>query len=121
MIKKVMLLEDDQFLSNIYKRLAQFYDVELELAPDGDDFVEKVKRYQPDIIALDMLMPRKNGIDVLRELKADEKTKPIPVVMLTNVDNLDLKRQAIAEGAADYWIKSADDLDKIFKRLIKRK
>ncbi|MCL4364611.1 response regulator, partial [Patescibacteria group bacterium] len=85
-IKKILIVDDDPVLSQMYKHI---FDVEKNfqtyVAVDGYDGLEKAKSLLPQIILLDIMLPKINGLDVLEKLKADPLTKSIPVVVLTNI------------------------------------
>lgn len=107
MTKKALIFEDDAFLLDAYKlKLAADPDWQAVAFPDGEDALAKVKAEKPDIIILDILMPKTSGLDVLKELKADDATKAIPVIIASNIDQDATVKQAIAMGAQDYFIKS---------------
>ena len=107
MTKKVLIFEDDAFLLDAYKlKLSADPAWQVVTFPDGEDALAKVKTEKPDIIILDILMPKTSGIDVLKELKGDDATKAIPVIIASNIDQDATVKQAIAMGAQDYFIKS---------------
>lgn len=75
------------------------------VAEDGEDAVERARRALPDVILMDVLMPRMDGFEACRELKSDDSTRHIPVIFMTSVDDLPSKIRAFEIGAADYVIK----------------
>ena len=70
---------------------------------EGDQAMEKIEEYQPDVIILDMMMPTKSGIDVLEDLQA--QGIQIPVIVISAMNNKELKKRALELGAADYQSK----------------
>jgi two-component system alkaline phosphatase synthesis response regulator PhoP len=110
-IKKplVLVVEDEETLCNLYTLKLTREGFDTEVAFNGVQGVTKAKLTKPDIILLDIMMPIKNGISALEELKADELTKNIPVIMLTNLSEPDYVNKAIALGARGYIVKSASD------------
>jgi CheY-like chemotaxis protein len=72
---------------------------------DGDEGIAKAKSEKPDIILLDIMMPKTDGIAALSKIKADEESKKIPVIMLTNFGQENLVQQAFSLGAVDYLLK----------------
>ncbi|MCK5081082.1 MAG: response regulator [Candidatus Moranbacteria bacterium] len=103
---KILLIEDDKFISEIYYRKLTDSGFKVELAQDGLDGIQAFERFQPDLVLLDIMLPEKNGWEVLRELKAikDSKSK---IVMLTNLGEKDKIQQALKMGADDYLIKAS--------------
>jgi CheY-like chemotaxis protein len=104
--KKVLIVEDDSFVKDIYHTKLSQEGYEIIEAGNGVEAMEKLKQTQPDLILLDIVMPYMNGIEVLRELKKDEKLKDIPVVLLTNLSQKEEINEGLSLGAKDYLIKS---------------
>lgn len=104
--KTILLVEDDTFLSGMYvtKLTMEGYDV--QLAGDGEAGVREIKAVLPDMVLLDILLPKKDGFAVLKEIKQDAKTKHIPVIMLTNLGQKDDVDKGLELGAKDYLIKA---------------
>lgn len=103
---KILIVEDDQFLSKMYTKKFQVSGFEVELAHDGQEALTKVSSFMPDIILMDILMPKMNGLEALDKLKADPKTKHIPVIMSTNLSTSDDADTAMKKGAVKYIVKS---------------
>ncbi|MEX2429701.1 MAG: response regulator, partial [Patescibacteria group bacterium] len=80
------------------------YDIHHAL--DGDEGISLVREHGPDLVLLDIMMPKKSGIEVLEELKQDAETKDVQVVLLSNVGDQDYIDRGMALGAADYLLKS---------------
>ncbi len=105
-MKKVLLVEDDKMIIDMYtlKFTQEGYDVvQAENGKDGLDFA---KKNMPDIILLDIILPQMDGFTVLKALKADAKTKGIPVVLLTNLGQDGDVKKGLELGAVDYLIKA---------------
>lgn len=102
---KILLADDDQALRQLYSLELTNQQYSIVEAVDGDDCLEKAKAEKPDLILLDIMMPKTDGIAALSKLKADEELKAIPVVMLTNFGQENLVQQAFSLGAADYLLK----------------
>lgn len=103
---KLLIVEDDAFLSKMYAKKFQVAGFEVELAHDGMDALAKVKTFKPEIILMDILMPKLNGLEALDKLKSDPETKSIPVIMSTNLSTTDDAETALKKGAAKYIVKS---------------
>src|SRR3989344_9095811 len=103
---KVLIVEDDPLMRRMYQKIFTFEKYEVEMAADGEEALAKVAFFQPTIILLDVMMPKMNGLQVLEKLKSDEKTKTIPVIMLTNLAGQQDAETAMSKGAVKYIIKS---------------
>ena len=101
-----MLIEDDTFLSNIYKKKFEMEGYKVIPAMDGEAGLSFAKTKKPDLILLDILLPKIDGFTVLKEIKADEKIKDIPVMLLTNLGQKDDVSKGLELGATDYLIKA---------------
>lgn len=105
-MSKVLIVEDDIFLSKMYAKKFQIAGFEVEVAHDGVEGLDKAKSFVPDLILMDILMPRQNGLETLDKLKADPATKSIPVIMATNLSTSDDAETAMKKGAVKYIVKS---------------
>jgi CheY-like chemotaxis protein len=103
--KKILLVDDDQALRQLYSIELTGRQYEVVTAGDGDEGIAKSKSEKPDVILLDIMMPKTDGIAALSKIKADDATKPIPVIMLTNFGQENLVQQAFSLGAVDYLLK----------------
>ncbi len=112
---KVLLIEDHKFLSELYAKNLKRRDYDVEIAKDGEDGLEKVKSFKPDVILLDIIMPDKSGIEVLKELKSNSKYKKIPVILLTAVYEIDKIRECLNTGALGYIIKGTSTEEMVNK------
>lgn len=103
---KVLLVEDNQSLIDIYTITFKHENFEVEIARDGEECLQKVKSSKPDIILLDVMMPKLNGLQALEKLKADEESKKIPVIMLSNIAESKEETLSMQLGAVKYIVKS---------------
>jgi len=103
---KILIVEDDPLMSRMYQKIFTFEKYEVEMAHDGEEGLEKARSVGPTLIMLDVMMPKMNGLQVLEKLKADDITKGIPVVMLTNLAGQQDAETALSKGAVKYLIKS---------------
>lgn len=102
----VLLVEDDGFLTNIYKTKFEMERFKVSVAENGEVGLMDAKKKAPDIILLDILLPKMDGFMVLEKLKSDVATKKIPVILLTNLGQKDDVQRGLSLGAADYLIKA---------------
>jgi signal transduction histidine kinase/HAMP domain-containing protein len=104
--KHLLIFEDEPYVQRMYQRVFDLVKYEVELAANGDQGVARVKAFRPDLILLDIMMPKVNGLEVLHDLKADKDTKDVPVLILTNIGETETIDKAKQLGAAGYLIKS---------------
>lgn len=102
----VLIVEDDTFLSNIYKTKFEFEGFKVTTAENGEVGLAEAKKKQPDIILLDILMPKLDGFGVLEAVKKDKTISSIPVILLTNLGQKDDIQKGLELGAKDYIIKA---------------
>jgi len=103
---KILLVEDDSFLLGMYATKFEMENFKVIMAEDGEKAVRLAPKEMPDIILLDIILPKVNGFEVLRQLKANRLTANIPVILLTNLSQKDEIEQALKMGAEDYLIKA---------------
>lgn len=103
---RILIVEDEIDLVNVYKTIFTVEGYVVDTASNGIEALEKLKTVQPDIILMDIMMPKLNGMEALLKIKADPTMKDIMVVMLTNLSGTSDKQQALQAGAVDYLIKS---------------
>ena len=104
---RILIVEDDDLVAKAYKRKLELAKYEVEIAADGQEGLEKAKLLKPDLILLDILMPRLNGIEVLKQLKADNELKIVPIIVLTNLSSRENAEACLKEGCVSYIIKSS--------------
>lgn len=102
----ILLVEDDIFLAGIYQKKFEMEVYKIVVADNGEKALVEAKKKKFDIILLDILLPKLDGFAVLEKLKADPETKPIPVILLTNLGQKDDVDKGLQAGAVDYLIKA---------------
>ena len=115
--RKILFIDDDNFLRKVYQAELSDHGYEVILAADGEEGLEKAALEDPDLILLDMIMPKKNGFEVLTELQRNPKTRNIPVIILSNLGQEDDKKKGIDLGAVDYLKKDSITLDILVDRV----
>ena len=107
MARKILLIEDDVFVSDIYSRELKKGGYEIDVAADGLEGVEKARDNKYDLLLLDIMLPKKTGIDVLKEIRVPNfPAKDLPVYLLTNLGQGSIIKQAIEIGAQGYLLKA---------------
>lgn len=101
----ILLIEDEVFISDLYKRILLQAGFNVLTALNGVDGVNMAGQHKPDLILLDIMMPRMHGIDVIKNLKNNPQTTIIPIVLLTNLGSEHIIKDAFALGAQGYFLK----------------
>lgn len=105
-MKKVLIIEDDQIVGTIYRRKFQAEGFEVHLATDGEAGLQAVTEFGPDAVVLDLMLPRLNGVEVLRKIRAEPATATLPVIVLSNAYLSTLLKDAADAGANQCMIKA---------------
>ncbi|MFY9906044.1 MAG: response regulator [Terriglobales bacterium] len=113
---KVLLVEDSKFLRMANEKALSKAGFEVITAADGEEALKVANDKLPDIILLDMMLPKISGTEVLKALKANPATANIPVIVLTSLSQVN-EEKLLGAGAAAYFEKSSLDLDKSSDRL----
>lgn len=103
--KKVLIADDEEDIKTVVKLYLESKGYDVVTSYDGLDTLDKAKAEKPDLILLDIMMPVINGFEVCQQLKADEETKQIPIVMLSAASQADSVDRALDAGAVDYIMK----------------
>jgi CheY-like chemotaxis protein len=112
---KILLIEDDGLMIRMYGRLFSLEGYDIETAEDGEAGFVKAKEFRPDLILLDVMMPKMNGLELIQKLKEDERTRGIIVVLLTNLGIQEKLDEAMRLGAAACITKSNHQPEEIIK------
>ena len=116
---KILLVDDEPILVSMYKVKLQNAGYDVVTASDGEMGLQTALREKPDLILLDIKMPKMDGIEVLRKLREDKWGKTVPIIILTNIDEPDDK---ISKGVSSdhpvyYLVKSNTRPDKLLKKV----
>ena len=117
MSKKILIVEDDLVLQNSLDEFLKAEGFETIVAIDGEIGVQKALTEKPDLILLDIVLPKKSGYEVLQEVKENEKTARVPIILLTNLGSLSDVEKALGLGATTYLVKADYSLDEITKKI----
>ncbi|MFW5886379.1 MAG: response regulator [Bacteroidota bacterium] len=114
-VKKVLLADDSSVNNLLLQDILEEHGYQVVVAESGKKALQLLPKEQPDLVLLDIMMPVIDGFEVLEKIKADEKLKHIPVIMVTAKNSPVDKKRSIDLGAADYIIKPIDVDDTIEK------
>lgn len=119
--KKVLIVEDDEHISKVYEIKLSKEGIDVSVARDGDEAMAKVLE-KPDIIILDLMIPKKDGFSVLEDIKKNPDLANIPIIVLSNLGQQKDQERAMALGANEYLIKVdypiQDVIEKVKSRLV---
>lgn len=104
MAKKVLLVEDDFFMKELYERTLELQGFEVNAVSDGQEAIDNYLQIQPDVVILDIMLPNVSGIEVLRYIRS--QNSQTPVVMVSNLNTQESMQEASNLGATDYWVKA---------------
>ena len=119
---KILLVEDDAILVEMYQAKFELEGHDVRIATNGEDCLKLLETFEPELILLDILMPKLNGFHVLKEIKKQPNLRQIPVILLTNLGQaeVDMNQElAKALGVNDYLIKSHHTPDEVVHKAVK--
>jgi DNA-binding response OmpR family regulator len=119
MLKKILFIEDERALQKTFHAILKEKGYELISAYDGESGLRLAKEEKPDLILLDLILPKIHGLDVLEALKKDPATKEIPVIVLTNVEQIDAVQRALELGATTYLVKAQYTIEEVLEKIEK--
>ncbi|HLF66239.1 MAG TPA: response regulator [Gammaproteobacteria bacterium] len=114
---KLLIVDDEPALLNLASTYFQQSGYDVKSIPNPSDIPAALQDWKPDLILLDILMPNANGLDVLRSLKQDPTTSPIPVFIFSNLDSEDQIAEALSAGAVGYLTKANYSLEDVQKKI----
>ena len=115
--RRILVAEDDRFLRKAAEMALKRHGHTVFTAADGEEALRMARSVLPDLILLDLIMPKLNGFDVLQALKKDAPTAHIPVIILSNLGQDRDVQQAMDAGAAAYFIKTDLSLQALVQRV----
>jgi two-component system phosphate regulon response regulator PhoB len=118
---RILLVEDDLTLASLYQMRMETEGFEVQHCPNGEEALQAARDFKPDLILLDIMMPRMNGFDVLDIIRNTPETKDIKIVILSAMGQPEDQAKAKQLGANDYMVKSqvviADVMDRLRRHL----
>ena len=111
----MLLIEDDPFLTRAYEVKFESEGINLAVTTNGEEGLARMRAQKPQLILLDLMMPKKSGFEVLKEMQQDPNLKDIPVIVLTVFGREEDVRSTLALGAKEYFIKTETKLDDVVK------
>jgi two-component system alkaline phosphatase synthesis response regulator PhoP len=120
MAKKVLLVEDEEIMINLLEKKLKREGYEVSIAKDGERGFEKIKEEKPDLVLLDIILPKMNGFEVMERMKADEELSKIPVIVISNSGQPVELDRAKKLGAKDWLIKTEFDPGEVIQKVKKQ-
>lgn len=114
---KILVVEDDAYLGNAYRVKLTKAGYEVRIALDGLEALHVVNSFVPEIIILDLIMPKKDGFATLEELRRDEKWKTIPIIVASNLGQKEDIEKSMRLGATDFIVKSDLNLNDLITKI----
>lgn len=105
----ILVVDDNRITTKLMRRYLEAHDFEALEAHDGIDCLEKCKIRVPDAIFIDMMMPRLDGLETVRALRAETSTSHVPVTIVSGMSDLKTQQRAVSAGADDFMVKPIDE------------
>ena len=116
--KIILVVDDDPTVIALYKRMFKNYGLDVLVARDGDAGLKMIKEQKPDFVILDIRMPKLDGIEVMKEVRKDASVKDTPVLILTNYDLEEYRREIAKLGVVDFVTKIGIDPSALVRRVM---
>ena len=107
----VLIVDDHPDVCRVVSRLVRTIGHRADSANGGEGALEYLRDHVPDLVILDAMMPRIDGMQVLKSIRTDPRTREVPVVMFTALSDPEFKSRALEEGANDFWVKGQFNLE----------
>ena len=117
--RKILLVEDEPFLSSLLKNRLEKEGFAVQLARDGDEALSLIKSNKPDLVLLDLILPKKSGFELMDEIREDPKTqaKDLPIIIISNLGQPEDVSRGQELGAAKYFIKAKTSIDELVQKI----
>ncbi len=115
--RRILIIEDDEFISDVYQKKLALEGYSVDLARDGEEALRKIREQKPDLVLLDIMIPLKDGFQVLSDMRNDSSLSDIRVMVMSNLSQGKDIARAKELGAVDYIVKSNVGLPEIVARV----
>lgn len=116
-MKKILVIEDDKYITHAYQSKLTKEGYDIRTALDGEEAETILNSFSPDIIILDLVLPKKDGFEVLQDLQSNDKWKSIPVIIVSNLGQKEDIEKGLKLGARDYIAKTELTLNKLIDKI----
>lgn len=117
--RKVLLVEDDQFLASLLKTRLQKENFEVVIAKNGEEALKNLEEFIPDLILLDIILPGKSGFEILEEMQTNPKLHKVPVLIISNLGQESDIARGRELGAIGYFVKARTSIDEVINEVNK--
>ena len=114
---KILIVEDDKFLKTLLEKNLKKENFEIIAAEDGISAIDKIVQEKPDLILLDIILPKKSGFSVLEEINKDENLKKIPVIIISNLGQPQDIERGRKLGAKEFLVKASLSLEELIRKI----
>ncbi|MBU4298699.1 response regulator [Patescibacteria group bacterium] len=118
MAKKILLVEDEDIMINLLQKKLTREGYEVSAAKDGEEGLRAMRETEPDIVLLDIIMPKMSGFEVLEEMNKDQNLKKIPVIVISNSGQPVELDRAQRLGAKDWLVKTQFDPKEVLEKVV---
>jgi len=119
-MKKILIIEDEEIILNLLQKKLSQEGYEISVAKDGQEGLRLMKEVKPDLILLDIVMPKIGGFEVMEEMQKEDELKSIPVIVVSNSGQPVEIDKAQALGAKDWLIKTEFDPKEVIEKVVKQ-
>jgi len=116
-MKTILFIEDESALQKTFGEILKQNNYKMISALDGETGLRLAQDEKPDLILLDLILPRLNGFEVLKKLKENPQLKEIPIIVLTNLEEVSSVEKAIESGATTYLVKAQYSLEEVIQKI----
>ncbi len=118
-MSKILLVEDDTFLSSLLRNRLQKENLEVDYVADGEEAISFLKLNTPDLVLLDIILPKKSGFEVMEEIKKNPQmqSKEIPIIIISNLGQPEDIAKGQDLGAIEYFIKARTSIDELVMKI----
>ena len=116
-MQKILFIEDESALQKTFSDILTESGYNMVSATDGEQGLRLAKSEKPDLILLDLILPKIHGFDVLKQLKTDKETQKIPIIVLTNLEGVGDVEKVLELGATTYLVKANYSLEEVVKKI----
>ena len=117
-VKKILLVEDDPFLSSLLKNRLTKEGVEVTHAKDGEEALLSLKDNKPDLILLDLILPKKSGFEVMEGMRQDPQLQNAPIIIISNLGQPEDIQKGQELGAVEYFIKAKTSIEDLVNNIL---
>jgi DNA-binding response OmpR family regulator len=114
---KILIVEDEVALAKVLEEKFTKEGFDVKLAMDGEAALTVCAKFKPEMVLLDIILPKMRGLEVLEKLKEDEELKDIPVIILSNLDSDEDIKKALGLGALDYFVKTQHMIGEVVEKV----